>query len=115
VKSLPQQGKCVKELDDRAGPPVRDDEGDGALVVRPCVQEVHPLSRGVGDKRTYRVDLGLDGTPVIAVQPMVDQRLEERLIGAVIPSRSRDFGRPPRVAETMVKVVELSLVHIENE
>jgi hypothetical protein len=46
---------------------------------------------------------------------MVDHGLEERLVGTVIPSRSGDFGRPTGIAETMAKVVELTLIHIENE
>ena len=57
-------------LDDRAGPPVRDDQRQRIFVLRTNVNEMNVLPVDLGQELRYRVELRLALAPVVIGRPV---------------------------------------------
>ena len=65
-------------LDDRTGPPVRNDERQRILMLRADVDEVNVQPVDLGDEVGIGVQLRLDLAPVVLVRPVADEPLNGR-------------------------------------
>ena len=74
-------GKWIDDLqllDDRAGPPVRDDERQRMLMLRANVDEVNVEPIDLGHEFRQGVQSRLDLAPVVLRRPIVGERLSRR-------------------------------------
>ncbi len=92
-------GERADELDlleDRAGPSVRDDDGQRALVLRAHVDEVDVEPVDLGDELGQGVELRLALAPVVVRRPVAREVLERRERHALRRVRDGLLLRPPR-------------------
>ncbi len=114
VEIVRQQRKRIEELDDRSGPPVREHQRDRVGRRRPGVQEVHAQAGGLGDRAAPPVELGFGGPPVVPVDPVLDHRAQERLVGAVVPSGPIELGGPAGAREASAEIVEVGVGDVDH-
>ena len=93
-----QRTDHVEELDDRARPPVADDQRERVRLGRAHVQEVDALTVDLGDEVLERVEARLDGTPVEVVAPVRHAAPAGTELRSRLPPRSRDLVRKARAA-----------------
>ena len=71
-----EQPGDVQELDDAARPPVRQQQRCGVSALRPQVKQMHHDTVDRGPPLPEAVQLGLEASPVIPLEPVLAQRLE---------------------------------------
>ena len=101
----------LEELDDRAWPTMGEEQRKGALVGRPGMDEVDRLPVDPGTEVGEAVEAGLLPTPVVGVQPVLDQFAQVGDRDAGVPLGPRDLVREAGTAEAAVQVLEVRLVH----
>src|SRR5438132_4875968 len=70
-------------LDDRAGPPVRDDERQRILMFRANVNEMNVEPIDLGDEMRQGVQFRLDLAPVVICPPIAREFLHRRKLHAL--------------------------------
>jgi hypothetical protein len=115
-----EPGDDVVVLEVRAGPPVRQDEGQRCRSDARLVHEVQTETLEAG-----RVDLGamlrervehvLARPPVEPVGPVAHQLLEVAELGAVVPTRAVDLVGPAGPAERGGQRVDVRVGHRDPE
>ena len=100
-------GEWADELDlleDRPGPPVRDDDGQRALVLRTHVDEVDVEPVDLGDELGQGVELRLALAPVVVRRPVAREFLERRerhtlrrVRDGLLLRPSRGLNAPPHI------------------
>src|SRR5215471_2040938 len=102
-------------LDDRAGPPMRDDDGQRIFMLRTNVDkvEVEPIDRG--DKLRQRVQLRFDLAPVVLRSPVACERLDHRERDALRLIIHCFLVGPPGREHALAKVIECSLRDVDAE
>ena len=73
----------VQQLDDRAGPPVRDDDRQRVLVLRADVDEVDVQPVDLGHEVRQGVQLRLAPAPVVVCRPVAGEFLHRRQLHAL--------------------------------
>ena len=96
-------------LDDRARPPVRDDQRQRVLVPRANVEEVNVQPVDLGDEVRQRVQLRLALAPVVVGPPVAQELLHHRQRNALRVVADRLALRPPRRIHPPAEVRELRL------
>ena len=102
-------------LDDRAGPPVRDDEGQRVVMLRPHVDEVDVDAVDLGHELRQGLEPGLDRTPVVLGGPVVRQlshRFEPNALRFVVDGL---LLRPPHRRDAPTEIVEVLLRNVDTE
>ena len=102
-------------LDDRARPAVRDDQRQGALVLRADVDEVDVHSVDLGDEVRQRLQPRLDLAPVVVRRPVASECLHRRELHALGPVAHDLALRPPHGGDPTTEVVEDVLRHVHFE
>src|SRR5215208_6143131 len=101
-------------LDDRAGPPVQDDERQRILMLRTNVDEMNVEAVDLGDEVREGLQPLLALAPVVLFRPIARERLhrrEPRALGLIFdgllfgPLCRRDA--PPKVVEVLFRHVDL--------
>src|SRR5579884_2395449 len=110
-----QRTDDVEELDDRAGPAVRDDERERVRLGRPHVEEVDALAVDLRDELVERVEPRLLLAPVVPVPPVLDELAQVAELRAVVPARARDLLGKPRAREALAQVVENCFGDVDRE
>ena len=72
-----------QQLDDRAGPPVRDDDRQRVLVLRADVDEVDVQPVDLGDEVRQGVQFRLAPAPVVLRRPVAGEFLHDRQLRAL--------------------------------
>ena len=72
-RGVAERADHVEHLDHRAGPAVRDDQGQRVLVRRPDVDEVDVETVDLGQELRERVQPGLEPAEVVVVAPVPDE------------------------------------------
>ncbi len=91
-------------FDDRAGPSVRDDHGQGVLVLRANVHEVDVQPIDLGDELRLRVQPRLDLAPVIFGRPVAREFLNRRRRHALREIRDRFLFGPSRCVDPLAQL-----------
>src|SRR3954469_18744050 len=102
-------------LDDRAGPPVENDERQRVFVLRPDVNEVNVQPIDLSDELRESLELRLALAPVVLCLPIARERLDRRELDAL--RRIVDglpFG-PARGRDARAQVIEIRLAGLERE
>src|SRR4029450_9053944 len=89
----------LEQLDDRAGPAVRHDQGQGVVVPRLDVDEVDVQAVDVSDELRERVELRLRLAPVVAGRPVADQLLHGLQLYALRTVVNQLLAAPARRSE----------------
>ena len=111
-------GERADELDlleDRTGPPVRDDDGQRALVLRTHVDEVDVEPVDLGGELGQGVELRLALAPVVVRRPVAREVLERRERHALRRVRDGLLLRPPRGLNAPAEIVNRLLGNIDPE
>ncbi len=111
-------GERADELDlleDRAGPSVRDDDRQRALVLRTHVDEVDVESVDLGDELGQGVELRLALAPVVVRRPVAREVLERRERHALRRVRDGLLLRPPRRLDAAFHVGEFLFRKVDTE
>jgi len=82
-------------LDDRAGPPVRDDERQGIVMLRANVNEMNVEPIDLGDELREGVQSRLALAPIVFGRPVARELLNRRELHALRRIRDRFPVRPP--------------------
>ena len=102
-------------LDDRARPPVGEDERQGVRLGRAHVEEVDVLPVDRGRELRVLVEPRLPGAPVVAAAPVVGELLDVGARHAVAPPGAGQLVGPARARETLVEVVQHGLGDLDPE
>src|SRR3954468_177365 len=108
-----EQLECAEVLDDRAGPAVREHEGEGVRLRRTGVQEVDPETVDRRAELGDRIQSPLERTPVVAVCPVGAERLQLRERDTLVGLSLR--VRPAGGAQPAPKVVQLVVLDPQRE
>ena len=111
-------GERADELDlleDRAGPSVRDDDGQRARVLRTHVDEVDVEPVDLGGELGQGVELRLALAPVIVRRPVAREVLEQRERHALRRVRDGLLLRPPRGINAPAQVVKFRFRKIHTK
>ena len=105
----------LQELDDRPGPAVGDDQGQGIRVRRPGVEEVdaEPVDRGPELRHGVQPPLGRP--PVVPLRPVAAELLqvgERDALGPVVDGLGL---RPARSPQALSKLPKLGLRDVDGE
>jgi hypothetical protein len=88
-------------LDDRAGPPMRDDQWQCLLMLRTHVDEVNVEVVDLGDELRVRAQLRLDLAPVVFRRPVARELLDRRELHALRWIRDRFALGPARGVDAL--------------
>jgi len=87
-------------LDDRAGPPVRDDERQRAVMLRADMDDVDVDPIDLGDELRKGLQSRLHPAPVVVRRPMASEFPHRRELHTLRPIRDGLAFRPPRGRDT---------------
>ena len=104
----------VEELDDRARPPVRDDQRERVGLGRARVDEVHARAVDLGEEVVERVERRLGSPPVVLVAPVRDELDEIAAVGAVVPPGVGKLLREARAGEAFAEVDEIGFGDVDR-
>ena len=93
-------------LDDRAGPPVRDDERQRVLVLRTNVNEMNVQPIDLGDELRQGVQSRLALAPVVVCRPVARELLDRRQLHALRLIADGFLVRPSRGLDPAAQVGE---------
>ena len=96
----------LEELEHRAGPAVRQEEGMGVRTLTADVPVVDVDAVDLAEELGPGVERGLLGAPVVLVAPVVAEFAHVLGIGAVVPAGVGDGVGPAGAIEAVAKVVE---------
>ena len=104
-----------EQLDDRAGPAVRDDQRQRLRVPRLYVDEVdvHPVDLGL--ELRQRVQSRLARAPVVLGRPVAGQLLDRRQLNALRPVGDQLLAGPPRRGDAPPEVGDRFVRHVDLE
>lgn len=102
-------------LDDRPGPPVRDDERQRVLVLRANVNEVNVEPIDLCDELRQSVQLRLDLAPVIIRRPVLRECLARRERHALRLICDGLLVGPPCGRDALAQRLEFGLRELERE
>src|SRR5262249_20202203 len=108
-----QQRKELQEADERIGPAMDQQDGQGGGACSLFVDEMEPRAVQVGAEMPEAVEIGLLLWPVEAVAPVVAQRSEIVRIRAIVPAGIVQAACPSCPAETLLEVVQHGLRHAD--
>ena len=94
----------LQELDDGAGPAMREDQGLGVVLGRANVQKVDVHTVDVGDELWQCIDARLHHPPVVALPPVRAELLHVGEGDALTPVGNRLGLRPPRARQPLFEV-----------
>src|SRR5271168_1766983 len=116
VRRAPLVGRGIGErlddlqlLDDRAGPPVRDDQRQRVLALRANVDEMDVQAVDLGDEMRQGVQTRLALAPVIVRPPVASKLLDRRQRHALRVVRDRLSLGPPRREYAPAQLAQLCL------
>jgi hypothetical protein len=84
-----------QQLDDRAGPPVHDDDRQRVVMLRADVDEVNVQPVDLGHEVRQGVQLRLAPAPVVFCRPVAGQFLHDRQLRALRMIRDELLAGPP--------------------
>ena len=102
-------------LDDGARPAMRNDDRQGALVLRTNVNEVDVETIDLGDEVRHRVEPRLDLAPVVFRSPVARKLLDGRERHALREIRDRLLFGQARGKNAPPEVIELDLGRVVGE
>ncbi len=91
------------------GHPCTSTNGIAALLADLRCRKMDALAGSGCDEGAHGVELRFGCTPVVLVAPPVDERPQERLIGAVIPAAAGKFGGKSGGFKAAAQVIEIGL------
>ena len=110
-----QRSDHLRELDDRAGPAVRQDQRQGAEFLRTLVDEVNVETVDVRLELIELIEPPLLRPPVERGAPVGDELLEVRQVRAVIPARAVDAIREPGRRQSCPQVPQDIVGNVNRE
>jgi len=110
-----QRADDPEHLDDRAGPAVRHDQRQRALVSRPHVDEVDVHSVDLGRELRQRVQFRLAPAPVMVGRPVARQLLQHRQLHALRRIIDQLPGGPARRSDAAPEVGDRLAGHVDPE
>ena len=102
-------------LDDRAGPPVENDERQRVFVLRADVNEVNVQPIDLGDELRESLELRLALAPVVLCLPIARERLDRRELHALRRIVDGLLFGPARGRDARAQVIEIRLGGLERE
>ena len=102
-------------LDDRAGPPVRDDQRQRVLVLGADMDEVNVQPVDLGLELRQRVQSRLAPAPVVLGRPVAREVLYRRQLHTLRPIGDEFPGRPARRIDAAAQLVDLALRYFDPE
>src|SRR5207247_2361951 len=112
---LRERAHDLELFDDRAGPPVRDDDRQRIVVLRADVDEVdvHPVD--LRDELRQGLESPFNLPPVVVRSPVAGELLHRREPHALRLILDDLLAGPPHGPDTPAKVVEILLWNIDAE
>jgi hypothetical protein len=110
-----QRPEHVKVLRDRAGPAVAEDQRHGAWLRRTDVQKVHVGTIDSRCELRVLVEPGLQGTPVVTVQPVLRQVLDGTEGNAVAVGATAWLVSPAGSCQPVAQVRQLAAGYLYPE
>ena len=114
-RGIGQRIDDLQLLDDRAGPPVRDDERQRIFVFRADVDEMNVQPVDFGHEIRQGVQLRLDLAPVVVVRPIARELLNRRELHALRFIRDRLPLGPHRRVDAPAQVGKFLFRSAEGE
>src|SRR5262245_48254708 len=102
-------------LDDRAGPPMRNNERQRILVLRADVNEINVESVDLRHKLRQRIQFRFDFPPVIISTPVTDDFLEFSELIALRAISDRFLVRPAGRCDASAEIDELLVRYVDAE
>jgi hypothetical protein len=102
-------------LDDRAGPPMRDDERQRIFMLRADVNEMNVDTVNLGHEHGQRVQSRLHFAPVVIGSPVADDFLEFPELIALRAITDRFFVRPAGRCDASAEIDELLVRYVYPE
>ena len=96
----------LRELHERSGPAVRDEERQGTRMFRSAMDEVHRQTVNRRRELLQLVEAPLLCAPVEAVAPVRDQLTQVSDVGAVRPAVALQRLRNPRIRQARLEIGE---------
>ena len=110
-----EQADDLELLDDRPGPPVRHDDRQRVVMLRPDLDEVDVDAVDLGHELWQGLKPGFDRTPVVLDGPVVRQlshRFEPNALRFVVDGLPI---RPPHRRDAPTEIVEVLLRNVDTE
>jgi hypothetical protein len=105
----------VQELDNRARPPMAEDQRQGTWLRRSNVQEVDVLPVDSRGELRKLVELGLVLAPVVAGAPVLGQFFQIACRDPAIPADPVDLAGPPDAGQSVAEVIQVFLRDVDSE
>jgi hypothetical protein len=102
-----------EQLDNRAGPAVRDDQRQRVLVPRLGVDEVDAEAVDLGRELRQRVQFRLAVAPVVAAAPVRNQVLDRRQLHTLRPICDGLLAGSARGRDTPLEVGQVFVRHVD--
>ena len=102
-------------LDDRARPPVRDDQQQCVLVLGAEVDEVDVKAVDLSDELRQRVEARRESREVVVVQPVAGEFLHDTQLNALRAIGDELLRRPARRRNPPAQIVDLLLGKLDVE
>ncbi len=105
----------LQQLDERAWPPVAQDDRQRVLVLRADMDEVDVQPVDLGDEVRQRLDLRLELSEVVVIGPVLRERLDRPELHALRGVVHRLLLREARGLEARLQVLDVRLVELDGE
>ena len=105
----------VEELDDRSGPAVREDQGQGIGLGRTGVYEMHVLAVDRRRVLIERVQAGLLRPPVVLIGPVVDQLAQVGHVGTEVPPGAGNLIGEAGIVQSLTEIGQLGVGDCDTE
>ena len=112
---IDKQRNDLQHLDERARPAVQEQERNRVRIRTADMHEVNPHPADGRVKVLESIESRLLRSPIERVSPVRDELAEIRRIRAVLPPRSWQLVGPTRVRETVVKIDQDGVGHVNRE